>query len=444
MQNKKDIPNVPLSKFLRHSLNILKNPLPFHQNNFARKGNTFSLTIGLNKKIYFSRDAQFAEYVLQKNQRNYTKSKIQTEDLSKYIGKGLLTSEGEHWRKQRKLIQPAFHKKQLNLLLDNINDTIKTEYQKVQPNTKVDIFPILNDLAFQTVVKSLFSNAVNQKDIHRLQHITEATQKMLVKELRQPYLAWWFSASGSLKKHLDLTEEARQILKRIVNERRVSGLRQNDLLDMLLDAKYDDGEPMSEEQLIDEILILFVAGHETTSNALTFTFQLLAQHPKWQDKIVDEVSNIKKETKDTMALVTSAKVCQQVIEESMRLYPPVYFIDRVNIAEDSFNGMHFKAGSSLLFSIFEIHRHPELWEQPDAFMPERFSDGGRKFSSQYFPFGAGPRKCIGNNFAMFEMIIAVSQLVSKYKIIPEFETIDITPLITLKPKNAYLRFEPRS
>ncbi len=444
MQNKKDIPNVPLSKFLRHSLNILKNPLPFHQNNFIERGNTFSLTIGLNKKIYFSRDAAFAEHVLQKNQRNYTKSKIQTEDLSKYIGKGLLTSEGEHWRKQRKLIQPAFHKKQLNLLLDNINDTIKTEYQKVQPNTKVDIFPILNDLAFQTVVKSLFSNAVNQKDIHRLQHITEATQKMLVKELRQPYLAWWFSASGSLKKHLDLTEEARQILKRIVNERRVSGLRQNDLLDMLLDAKYDDGEPMSEEQLIDEILILFVAGHETTSNALTFTFQLLAQHPKWQDKIVDEVSNIKKETKDTMALVTSAKVCQQVIEESMRLYPPVYFIDRVNIAEDSFNGMHFKAGSSLLFSIFEIHRHPELWEQPDAFMPERFSDGGRKFSSQYFPFGAGPRKCIGNNFAMFEMIIAVSQLVSKYKIIPEFETIDITPLITLKPKNAYLRFEPRS
>jgi len=444
MKNNTHIPNVPLSKFLRHSLNILKNPLPFHHNNFIERGNTFSLTIGLNKKIYFSRDAQFAEYVLQKNQRNYTKSKIQTEDLSKYIGKGLLTSEGEHWRKQRKLIQPAFHKKQLNLLLDNINDTIKTEYQKVQPNTKVDIFPILNDLAFQTVVKSLFSNAVNQKDIHRLQHITEATQKMLVKELRQPYLVWWFTASGSLKKHLDLTEEARQILKRIVNERRVSGLRQNDLLDMLLDAKYDDGEPMSEEQLIDEILILFVAGHETTSNALTFTFQLLAQHPKWQDKIVEEISSIEKETKDTMALVTSAKECQQVIEESMRLYPPAYFIDRVNIEEDSFNGMHFKAGSSLLFSIFEIHRHPELWEQPDAFMPERFSEGGRQYSSQYFPFGAGPRKCIGNNFAMFEMIIAVSQLVSKYKIIPEFETIGITPLITLKPKNAFLRFEPRS
>lgn len=444
MKTYTNIPNVPLSQFLRHSLNILKNPLPFHHKNFSERGNTFSLTIGLNKKIYFSRDAEFAEYVLQKNQKNYTKSKIQTEDLSKYVGKGLLTSEGEHWRKQRKLIQPAFHKRQLNLLLDNIYDTIKTEYQKVQPNKKVNIFPILNDLAFQTVVKSLFSSAVNQKDIHRLQFITEATQKMLVKELRQPYLSWWFSASGILKKNLDLTKEAREILKRIVNERRDSGLKQNDLLDMLLDAKYEDGTLMSEEQLIDEILILFVAGHETTSNALTFTFQLLAQNPRWQDKIVAEISNIKKETEDIMALVTSAKVCQQVVEEAMRLYPPAYFIDRVNISDDTFGGMEFKSGSNLLFSIFEIHRHPELWEQPETFMPERFSEGGRKYSSQYFPFGAGPRKCIGNNFAMFEMIIAVSQLVSKYKITPEFESIEITPLITLKPNNAYLRFEPRS
>ena len=444
MKNNTNIPNVPLSQFLRHSLNILKNPLPFHHKNFSEKGNTFSLTIGPNRKIYFSRDAAFAEYVLQKNQKNYSKTKIQTQDLSKYVGQGLLTSEGEHWKKQRKLIQPAFHKKQLNLLLDNIKNTIISEYQQIQPNQRIDIFPILNDLAFQTVVKSLFSSAVNQKDIHRLQHITEATQKMLVKELRQPYLAWWFSASGSLKKHLDLTQEARQILKRIVNERRDSGSRQNDLLDMLLDAKYEDGTPMSEAQLIDEILKLFVAGHETTSNALTFTFQLLAQHPNWQDKIVEEVSGIKQETDDIMAIVTSAKVCQQVIEEAMRLYPPAYFIDRVNISDDTFNEMKFKADSSLLFSIFEIHRHPDLWDQPEAFMPERFDEGGRKYSSQYFPFGAGPRKCIGNNFAMFEMIIAVSQLVSEYKIIPEFETIEITPLITLKPKNAFFRFESRS
>ena len=200
---------------------------------------------------------------------------------------------------------------------------------------------------------------------------------------------------------------------------------------------------MSEEQLIDEILIIFTAGHETTSNALTFTFQLLAKHPEWQDKIYQEWKNLGGDKADLMTRVTTSRICQQVIEESMRLYPPAYFIDRVNIEEDTFNDMEFKPGCNLLFSIFEIHRHPDLWDQPNTFLPERFNDGGRQFSAQYFPFGAGPRKCIGNNFAMFEMIIAVSELIKEYKIYPEFKEVGITPLITLKPKNAYLRFERR-
>ena len=444
MNPKQNIPTVPLSKFIKHSLEILKNPLPFHHQNFEEQGDVFRLKIGFKNSVVFVRDATLAEYVLQKNQKNYTKSKIQTEDLAKYVGKGLLTSEGEHWKKQRKLIQPAFHKKQLENLLESIKSAILSEYKKITPNQVIDIFPILNDLAFQTVVKSLFSSAANQDDINRLQYITEQAQKMLVKELRQPYLGWWFNLSGEIKKHIDLTNEARQILKRIVNERRDSDVKEDDLLDMLLDAKYDDGTSMEEEQLIDEILILFTAGHETTSNALTFTTQLLALHPEWQDKIYNERKELKSESQDLMDLVSKSKVCQQVLEEAMRLYPPAYFIDRVNIEPDHFNGLDFEAGSNLLFSVYEIHRHPKLWKQPKAFLPERFNEGSRKFSSQYFPFGAGPRKCIGNNFAMFEMIIAVSELVSNYKIHPDFDEIDITPLITLKPKNAFLKFEERN
>ncbi|MBU2922461.1 cytochrome P450 [Winogradskyella psychrotolerans] len=443
MSIKRNIPKVPLSRFIKHSLEILKNPLPFHHKNFEEQGDVFKLKIGFKNSVVFIRDAAFAEYVLQKNQKNYTKSKIQTEDLVKYVGKGLLTSEGEHWKKQRKLIQPAFHKKQLANLLESIKSAILLEYEKITSNEVIDIFPILNDLAFQTVVKSLFSSAANQEDINRLQYITEQAQKMLVKELRQPYLGWWFNLSGEIEKHIELTNEARQILKRIVNERRTSNIKVDDLLDMLLEARYDDGTAMEEEQLIDEILILFTAGHETTSNALTFTMQLLALHPEWQDKIYEERLALKNESDDLMDLVTQSKVCQQVLEEAMRLYPPAYFIDRVNKAPDTFNGMDFEAGSNLLFSIYEIHRHPKLWNQPNEFLPERFNEGGRKFSSQYFPFGAGPRKCIGNNFAMFEMIIAVSELVSNYKMHPEFNAIDITPLITLKPKNALLTFEKR-
>ncbi len=337
------IPEVSLLKFLKHSANILKNPLPFHHDNFQKKGDTFRLNIGFNKSVIFSRDAGLVEYVLQKNQKNFVKSEIQTKDLVKYVGKGLLTSEGEHWKKQRKLIQPAFHKKQLANLLDSIKQAILLEYKKITVNEELDIFPIYNDLAFQTVVKSLFSSAANQEEINRLQYITEETQKMLVKELRQPYLGWWFRASGKIDSYLKLTAEARNILRKIVQERRDSKEKYDDLLDMLLEAKYDDGNFMDEEQLIDEILILFTAGHETTSNALTFTAQLLALNPEWQEKIYEEISTLKQQDLDLMSYVTKCQITQQVIEESMRLYPPAYFIDRVNLEEDEFRRKIFRA-----------------------------------------------------------------------------------------------------
>lgn len=439
----KKIPEVSLLEFIKHSLEILKNPLPFHNRNFQEKGDIFKLNVGFNTNIYFCRDAGLAQYVLQKNQKNFVKSKIQTVDLVKYVGEGLLTSEGEKWKKQRKMLQPAFYKKQIETLLGGMQNTIVSEFKKIETNKTIDLFPILNDLAFQTVVKSLFTKAANAKDMERLQFITEANQKMLVRELRQPYLGWWFKLSGTLNKHLELSNEARFILRGIVDERKASGKRYDDLLDMLLETKYDDGKGMTEAQLIDEILIIFTAGHETTSNALTFAFQLLAKHPDWQDRIYAEWQSLGGDATDLMTRVSQSKVCQQVLEETMRLYPPAYFIDRVNVKADHFNDMEFQPGCSILFSVYEMHRHPKLWEQPNSFLPERFAEGSREFSSQYFPFGAGPRKCIGNNFAMFEMIIAVTELISKFKIYPDFDAIDITPLITLKPKNAFLRFEER-
>jgi len=150
----KNIPEISVVKFLRHSLNILKNPLPFHSKNFKEKGDTFRLNLGFGNSAVFSKDAGLLQYVLQKNQRNYTKSPIQTKDLAKYVGKGLLTAEGEHWQKQRKLIQPAFHKRQLALLLDKIQSAISIEILKIETNKPFDVFPIFNDLAFQTVVSS--------------------------------------------------------------------------------------------------------------------------------------------------------------------------------------------------------------------------------------------------------------------------------------------------
>lgn len=440
----KTIPEVSFFRFLNHANNILKNPLPFHSENFKKLGDTFRLKVGLGKSVLFCRDAALLQHALQKNQKNYTKSYIQTKDLAKYIGKGLLTAEGEHWQRQRKLIQPAFHKSQLVLLIDTIQQTILEELKNIKTGKPMDVFPVFNDLAFQTVVKSIFNIAISDADIASLQHTTEATQKMLVQELRQPFLVWWFNLSGKTQKHLDLTQSSRTILKRLVEERKQSNSKHDDLLDMLLNANYEDGSSMEENQLVDEILILFAAGHETTSNALTFICELLARNPEAQIKILEEIRRIKSESSDKMHWIKNAAYTKLVIEESMRLYPPAYFIDRVNIEAETFNETILPKGSNLLFSVYEIHRHPDFWKDPEAFIPERFLEENTKFSKNYYPFGAGPRMCIGNNFAMYEMILVVIALVEQFEIVEKKEPIQIKPLITLKPHNAILEFKSRS
>ena len=437
------IPTVPFFKFLANASKIVKNPLPFHHKNFEEKGDTFRLRLGAKNSVIFSRNPEFALYALQKNQRNYTKSKIQTKDLSKYVGKGLLTAEGELWKKQRRLIQPAFHKKQLEQLLDTVLEVIREEIAHIVPNTPIDIFSILNDLAFQTVAKALFKSEIDASVINRLQHITEAAQQMLVKELRQPFKALYFKYGGPIKKHVNLTIEAREILKKLVDQRRESGDRPGDLLDMLLDARYEDGTGMEESQLLDEILILFVAGHETTSNALTFTLQLLAKHPDIQEKVYEEYAFAKANTTSSLDFIKSCEYTKQVIEESMRLYPPAYFIDRVNLEEDTFDGVTIPKESNLLFSVIEIHKHKDFWEDPEAFNPDRFANNAGMKHKAYFPFGAGPRMCIGNNFAMYEMVLAITEIVKHYKIKKKETPIEIKPLITLKPQNAILEFIPR-
>ncbi|MEO0571148.1 MAG: cytochrome P450 [Bacteroidota bacterium] len=441
MEKTKKIPQASFLEFLKRSPEIVKNPLPFHHDNFEKKGDTFSLNLRFGNRIIFSRDAAFLKYALQINQRNYTKSAVQTVEVAKYIGKGLLTSEGALWKRQRKLIQPSFHKKYLAQLVKIMKKTIQEELLKIPIGKAIDIEPYFGSLAFQVVAKSLFSGAVDGKTIERLQKTVEASQKMLVRELRQPYLGWWFKYGGLLNKHFAMVQEARELVRNIVVSRKKEGMGKGDLLDLLLESRYEDGTPMEQEQMIDEIMILFTAGHETTSNALTFTCQLLAKNPEYQDTVYEEACAIR--DGDELSEIMGLKVTTQVLEEAMRLYPPAYFIDRMNIEEDSFNGFQLPKKTTLLFSAIEIHRHTTHWVRPMEFMPERFDGAPNQHADYYFPFGAGPRRCIGNNFAMLEMQLVISNLMKHRSIQPNKGPIEILPLITLRPKNAYITFKRR-
>lgn len=443
---KYNYPNkLSILRFFKDAESVRRNPIPFHTRYFEKLGDSFSIRIGFSKYIILSRDNDIAQYILVKNQKNYHKSKFQSVYLSKYLGKGLLTSDGDFWLKQRRLIQPAFHKQKMNQLVDNMNETIALELINLTEGKAIDLFPVMSQLAFNVVAKSLFQLSTAEGKFHRIKFIIEEVQNFLIKEIRLPHKAWWFSVSGQVKKHLKLAEENNNIIREIIEERKSSTEEINDLLNMLLETRYEDtGESMSIEQLIDEIKVLFIAGHETTANALTFTLQLLGRNPEIQQKVFEEIIEIELQTDNVIEQLQKMTYTNAVLNESMRLYPPAWITDRQNLEDDSLAQFKIKKDTLIGISFYELHRNPKYWNNPDEFIPERFLGDQKKESMQYFyPFGAGPRMCIGTGFAIYEMCLTISQIVKKYVIKSDNDIIQFNPLITLKPVDVKVSFFKR-
>lgn len=433
-------------RFFLDAEGVRKNPIPFHKRYFDKFGDSFSIQIGRSQHIILSRDNEVAQYILQKNQKNYHKSRFQSVYLSKYLGKGLLTVDGDFWLKQRRLIQPAFHKQKMNQLVETMRQTIVSEMDGLAEEQKVDLFPIMSELAFNVVAKSLFQFSIAEEKLDRIKFIIEEVQNFLIKEIRLPHKAWWFSVSGQVKKHLELAEENNTIIQEIIEERVASKSEINDLLNMLLETRYEDsGEGMSTQQLIDEIKILFTAGHETTANALTFTLHLLGNNPDVQQKVLEEILKSEAETEDVVEQLQKMTYTNAVLNESMRLYPPAWITDRQNVEDDTLGGYNIKKGTLIGVSFYELHRNVKYWENPDDFNPERFLGEQKKQSMPYFyPFGAGPRMCIGAGFAIYEMCLAIAHIVKNYKITSVETTVQFNPLITLKPVGVEVVFSKRS
>ncbi|MDR7208083.1 cytochrome P450 [Flavobacterium piscis] len=436
---------ISLGRFLLDAEGVRRNPIPYHKKYFDRFGDSFSIKIGLSKYIILSRDNEIAEYILLKNQKNYYKSKFQSVYLSKYLGKGLLTVDGDFWLKQRRLIQPAFHKQKMNQLVENMNQTIVLELDGLVEKKQVALFPVMSQLAFNVVAKSLFQFSISEEKLDRIKFIIEEVQNFLVKEIRLPHKAWWFSLNGQVKKHKLLALENNKIIREIIEIRNSSNDEYNDLLNMLLETRYEDtGEPMSITQLIDEIKILFIAGHETTANALTFAVHLLGRHPEVQQKVLDEIMEIESQTDDIVEQLQKMIYTNAVLNEAMRLYPPAWITDRQNIEDDTLAGYNIKKETLIGISFYALHRNPKYWENPDKFDPERFLGQQKKISMQFFyPFGAGPRMCIGAGFAIYEMGLAIAHIVKKYTIISNTDDIKFNPLITLKPVEVEVLFSKR-
>jgi len=303
----------------------------------------------------------------------------------------------------------------------------------------------MSQLAYNVVAKSLFHLSTSKETLNRIKFIIDQVQKFLIKEVRLPHKGWWFSLSGQKRKHFLLSLENNAIIQEIIEERTASNEQTNDLLNMLLETRYEDtGEGMSITQLVDEIKILFVAGYETTANALTFTLYLLAKHPDVQQKVWQEITEIESQASNTEELLQKMTYINAVLNESMRLYPPAWIVDRQNVEDDTIASYHVKKGTLIGISLYELHRNPKYWENPEEFNPERFLGEERKNSMQYFyPFGAGPRMCIGTGFAIYEMCLTLFKIVKKYEIKPISGEVQFNPLVTLKPVGVEVLFAKR-
>lgn len=437
------IPGIPRWQSAVSSFKMAKNPLPFLNKFIREKGPTVQVYLGGLYKMILTTDPDFIQHILQKNNKNYRKSEVHFDKIQHFLGRGLLTSEGPYWLQQRRLIQPGFHKKRLAELLqlmDKVADEVLDQLDKeIKGEPVVDMYEKMLEITFRIIANSIFGQDLGPDKLAKLSESITVLQGFIVRQIRQPYLNPWFKVSGQVKQHEVLRDEADAIIRHYIEERRLSTEEHADLLQMLMEARYEDtGEGMTDQQLIDEVKILFVAGHDTSSNALAWAWYLLTQHPQALEKVREEVKAVIGKRPATFDNIMRLEYTQQVIEESMRLYPPAWTTNRVAAGDDEFKGIQIKKGTTFATYIYGVHHSPDLWEDPETFRPERFSKEEKIKHHPYafIPFGGGPRLCIGNNFALMEMKLILARMVNRYDIkLVQDQEVKALPLITLRPEN---------
>ncbi|RSK33883.1 cytochrome P450 [Hymenobacter metallilatus] len=447
-------PWVPRWQTLLSSLAMARQPIANLNRVHANYGDTVGLHLGGIRPCYSTRDPTLVQHILQKNHRRYLKSDL-THGLIRYIGRGLLTNEGPDWLRQRRLIQPGFHRQRLTGLTHLMQAAAAGWVHELQTRTAagpavVDIHEAMTRVAFRVISQATFGASMSDAARDRLSEVLTQIQAFYVRTIRQPYLRPWLQGIGSYQRHQVLSQELQELVRGYIRQRQQAGpgtTPPDDLLQMLLDARYEDtGEPMTEEQLVDEANILLLAGHETSANALSWLFYLLAEHPAVATQVRTELEAAgllhRPAGFEELARLPYA---MQVIQETMRLYPPAWILDRVALEDDEFQGRPIPKGTLFSLYLYGLHRHPTLWPEPDAFRPERFAVGAQPPvpAYAYLPFGGGPRLCIGNHFALTEIQVVLLETLRQFSVAPVAATpVAPVPLITLRPQTGlHLRFE---
>jgi cytochrome P450 len=385
---------------------------------------------------------EYIEQVLLTNQQNYVKSQFVQRLLGPLLGQGLLTSEGALWRRQRRIAAPAFQPRQLAGYLDVTTDiAIALVERWKQRNEPFDLSRDMMSSTLEVITRTMFSADIDDRAprVGELMDIVLLGIRPSVLDLLG--LPEWLPRRKSKAVQAAITEFDR-LVAGIIAARRADAIDRGDLLAMLMAARDPEtGQTMSDKQLRDEVMTMFLAGHETTANALSFAWWLLAQNPEVEERLHEEVDRVLQGRQPQAVDLVNLPYTRMVFEEALRLYPPAHNISRVAVKEDWIGGVRIPAGSLITISTYLTHRNPVLWPAPERFDPERFSAqqaaGRHRFS--YLPFGGGPRICIGMGFALAEgqIILAVIAQVFSVKLVPGFN-VEPVGRITLRARNGIL------
>ena len=382
-------------------------------------------------------DRDLIREVLVTKQKNFIKSS-DVQALRTLVGDGLLTSEKDIHMRQRRLIQPAFKKTHITAYAQDMIDVTENYISTWKNEMETDITNDMNNITLGIICKTMFSMDFKEGN-ELIGESVGMAMKLAIKRMRSIIpLPLWIPTKTN-REYRRISQELDKVLLDIIDTRRQEDIQMEDLLGILMRARdVDNGTGMTDKQLRDELMTIFLAGHETTANGLSWTLYLLSQNSEAEAKLHKEIDSVVGSERLRPEHFQMLKYTQNVIWESLRLFPPAYVVGRQVDETVEIGGYLLKKGEMVLISQYVVHGKPNYFENPDEFKPERFENNFLKTLPDYayFPFGGGPRVCIGNHFSFMEMVLALACIAQRYRLrlITGHADVKPQPLITLRPK----------
>jgi cytochrome P450 len=411
-----------------------QNPLDYFTAMARDYGDVSGMRIGRFRSLFINHP-DLIEDVLVNDARKYHKGRIL--QANKFLfGEGLLTSEGDFWLRQRRLSQPAFHRARVSTYAATMAEYAEQIAATWRGGEERDIHDEMMQLALRIVGKTLFDADVT-RDAKEVGETLDILLRIAANFGRTILVPMWVPSPRNIRAKLGI-RRLEKVIYRIIAERRASGHDAGDLLSILLQAQDEDGTHMNDRQLRDETITLFLAGHETTANTLSWTWMLLAQNPAVEKKFHEELDGVLGGRAPTLDDLQKLTYLNQVLTESLRLFPTAWGMARLAAEEHEIAGYPVHVGYGVAFAQWVMHRDTRWFDAPLEFRPERWENGLAKQLPRfaYFPFGGGPRQCIGNTFALMEASVVLATIGQKYR----FELVPghkVTPMasITLRPRD---------